>query len=272
MSSIPAEFICEGIDQTRGWFYSLHAISTFLFGKPAYRNVIVNELILDKDGQKMSKSKGNTVNPFDTLSRYGADTTRWYLVTNSPPWRPTMFDEDGLAEVQRKFFGTLVNTYAFFALYANIDRFTYAEPRIPVAERPEIDRWILSALQSLVQGYRASMESYDVTQAARSRQRLHDRQAVELVRPAEPPAFLEERDGEGQDRGVPDAVRVPRDGGEADRTVRPVHRRGTLQEPERPSRAWRPAESVHLSSMPRAGPRGRWMPNSKSGWSVPNGS
>jgi isoleucyl-tRNA synthetase len=164
----PAEYICEGIDQTRGWFYSLHAISSFLFGKPAFTNVIVNELILDKDGQKMSKSKGNTVNPFDTLSRYGADTTRWYLVTNSPPWRPTSFDEDGLAEVQRKFFGTLVNTYAFFSLYANIDRFTHAEPRIPVKERPEIDRWILSALQTLVQGYRASMESYDVTRAARS--------------------------------------------------------------------------------------------------------
>lgn len=164
----PADYICEGIDQTRGWFYSLHAISSFLFGKPAFKNVIVNELILDKDGQKMSKSKGNTVNPFDTLARYGADTTRWYLVTSSPPWRPTSFDADGLAEVQRKFFGTLVNTYAFFSLYANIDRFTHAEPRIPLAERPEIDRWILSALQTLVQGYRSSMESYDVTRAARS--------------------------------------------------------------------------------------------------------
>jgi len=164
----PADYICEGIDQTRGWFYSLHAISAFLFGSPAFKNVIVNELILDKEGQKMSKSKGNTVNPFDTIARFGADTTRWYLVTSSPPWRPTSFDLDGLAEVQRKFFGTLINTYAFFSLYANIDGFTHAEPRIPVGERPEIDRWILSALQSLVQGYRTSMDAYDVTRAARS--------------------------------------------------------------------------------------------------------
>ncbi len=164
----PADFICEGIDQTRGWFYSLHAIGTFLFNKPAYKNLIVNELILDKEGQKMSKSKGNTVNPFDTIAKYGADTTRWYLVTTSPPWRPTMFDEDGLGEVQRKFFGTLVNTYAFFALYANIDKFAYAEDRIPVAERQEIDRWILSELNSLVKRYTEFMEAYDVTKAAKS--------------------------------------------------------------------------------------------------------
>jgi isoleucyl-tRNA synthetase len=164
----PADFICEGIDQTRGWFYSLHAIGTFLFGQPAYKNLIVNELILDKEGQKMSKSKGNTVDPFDILGKYGADTTRWYLVTNSPPWRPTMFDEEGLGEVQRKFFGTLVNTYAFFALYANIDKFEYAEPRIPVAERQEIDRWIISEMHSLVKRYTALMDAYDVTKAARS--------------------------------------------------------------------------------------------------------
>jgi isoleucyl-tRNA synthetase len=163
----PADFISEGIDQTRGWFYSLHAIGSFLFRKPAYRTVMVNELILDKEGQKMSKSKGNTVNPFEVLARYGADTTRWYLVTTSPPWRPTMFDEEGLGEVQRKFFGTLLNTYAFFALYANIDGFTYAEERIPIADRPEIDRWILSELNSLVKRYVESMEAYDVTRAAR---------------------------------------------------------------------------------------------------------
>ncbi len=164
----PADYICEGIDQTRGWFYSLHAIGTFLFGKPAYKNILVNELILDKNGQKMSKSKGNTVNPFDTIARYGADTTRWYLVTTSPPWRPTMFDEEGLGEVQRKFFSTLVNTYAFFALYANIDKFVYGEKRIPVAERPEIDRWILSEMNSLVNAYTQSMDAYDVTRAARA--------------------------------------------------------------------------------------------------------
>lgn len=164
----PADYICEGIDQTRGWFYSLHSISTFLFGKPAYKNILVNELILDKEGQKMSKSRGNTVNPFDIIHKYGADTTRWYLVTTSPPWRPTLFDEDGLVEVQRKFLGTLLNTYAFFTLYANIDGFTYNQPPIPAEQRPEIDRWILSALNSLVKDYHASMTAYDVTKAARS--------------------------------------------------------------------------------------------------------
>ena len=164
----PADYICEGIDQTRGWFYSLHAISTFLFDKPAYTSVMVNELVLDKDGQKMSKSKGNTVNPFTMLGKYGADATRWYLVSTSPPWRPTMFDEDGLVDVQRRFFGTLINTYAFFAIYANIDRFTHAEPRISPVNRPEIDRWVLSALNSLIQRYTGYMDAYDVTKAARS--------------------------------------------------------------------------------------------------------
>ncbi|MEW6510457.1 MAG: isoleucine--tRNA ligase [Bacteroidota bacterium] len=163
----PADFISEGVDQTRGWFYSMHAIGTYLFDRPAYKAVMVNELILDKEGQKMSKSKGNTVDPFAILARYGADTTRWYLVATSPPWRPTTFDEEGLGEVQRKFFGTLVNTYAFFAMYANIDGFTFAEPHIPVAERQEIDRWIISELNSLIQRYTAHMDAYDVTKAAR---------------------------------------------------------------------------------------------------------
>lgn len=167
-SQHPADYICEGIDQTRGWFYSLHAISTFLFDKPAYKNVIVNELILDKEGQKMSKSKGNVIDPFKIIEKYGADTTRWYLVSNSPPWRTTLFDEEGLVDVQRKFFGTLVNTYAFFALYANIDGFTYKEQRIAPSERPEIDRWILSSLNSLVKKYNEAMDSYDVTKAARA--------------------------------------------------------------------------------------------------------
>jgi isoleucyl-tRNA synthetase len=164
----PADYICEGIDQTRGWFYSLHAIGTFLFNKPAYKNILVNELILDKQGQKMSKSKGNTVDPFATLAKYGADTTRWYLVTTSPPWRPTMFDEEGLADVQRKFFGTLVNTYSFFALYANIDGFSFSDPIVPVSERQEIDRWIISELNSLVNRYVTYMDAYDVTKAAKS--------------------------------------------------------------------------------------------------------
>ncbi|MDI6779602.1 MAG: isoleucine--tRNA ligase [Bacteroidota bacterium] len=163
----PADFICEGIDQTRGWFYSLHSISTFLFDKPAFKNILVNELILDKEGQKMSKSKGNTVDPFMVLEKYGADTTRWYLVTASPPWKPTLFDEEGMAEVQRKFFGTLLNTYSFFALYANIDKFTYSEPEILFSEKPEIDRWIISSLNSLVEKYLQAMDEYDVTKAAR---------------------------------------------------------------------------------------------------------
>ncbi len=164
----PADYICEGIDQTRGWFYSLHSLSTYLFDRPAYKNVIVNELILDKNGQKMSKSKGNTVDPFEVLRKYGADATRWYLVATSPPWRPTLFDESGLLEVQRKFLGTLLNTYAFFSLYANIDGFAFAEADVPLASRPEIDRWIISALNSLVAVYLDAMESYDVTRAARA--------------------------------------------------------------------------------------------------------
>ncbi len=164
----PAQYICEGIDQTRGWFYTLHAISTMLFDNVAFKNVIVNELILDKTGRKMSKSVGNTVDPFLLFDKYGADATRWYLVTNSPPWRPTLFDEEGLVEVQRKFFGTLVNTYSFFALYANIDGFNFKDALIPYEERPEIDRWIISKLNALVEEYEQLMNDYDVTKAARA--------------------------------------------------------------------------------------------------------
>ena len=164
----PSDFISEGIDQTRGWFYTLHSIGTFLFDKPAYKNVLVNELILDKQGQKMSKSKKNSVDPFELLQKYGADATRWYLVANSPVWRPTLFDEEGIAEVQRKFFSTLVNTYAFFALYANVDQFEFTEPPIPPAERAEIDRWILSELNSLIKNYTECMNDFDVTRAARA--------------------------------------------------------------------------------------------------------
>ena len=164
----PSQFICEGIDQTRGWFYTLHAIATMLFENVAFKNVIVNELILDKTGRKMSKSIGNTVDPFMLFDKYGADTTRWYLVTNSPPWRPTLFDEDGLIEVQRKFFGTLVNTYSFFALYANIDGFNFKEQLIDYTKRPEIDRWIISKLNALVVEYEQLMDNYDVTKAARA--------------------------------------------------------------------------------------------------------
>ncbi len=166
--SFPADFICEGIDQTRGWFYTLHAIATMLFDNVAFKNIIVNELILDKTGLKMSKSRGNTVDPFVLFDKYGADATRWYLVTNSPPWRPTLFDEEGLVEVQRKFFGTLLNTYSFFALYANIDEFEFKEKPVAYEKRPEIDRWIISKLNSLVVDYEKMMDEYDVTKAARA--------------------------------------------------------------------------------------------------------
>jgi isoleucyl-tRNA synthetase len=164
----PADFICEGIDQTRGWFYTMHAIGTILFDSITYKNLIVNELILDKNGLKMSKSKGNTVDPFELFEKYGADATRWYLITTSPPWKPTLFDEEGIIEVQRKFFGTLINTYSFFALYANIDNVNLSEEKIPYEKRPEIDRWIISKLNSLVEEYQTFMDAYDVTKAARA--------------------------------------------------------------------------------------------------------
>jgi isoleucyl-tRNA synthetase len=164
----PADYISEGIDQTRGWFYTLHAIGCFLFDKPAFKNCLVNELILDKQGQKMSKSKKNTADPFELIRTYGADATRWYLVSNSPVWRTTLFDEEGVAEVQRKFFSTLLNTYAFFALYANVDGFDGQAPPVPYKERPEIDRWILSELNTLLKNYCQWMEEYDVTRAARA--------------------------------------------------------------------------------------------------------
>jgi isoleucyl-tRNA synthetase len=167
-ANYPSDFIAEGIDQTRGWFYTLHAIGTFLFDKPAYKNVIAHELILDKEGKKMSKSLGNTADPFEVIRKFGADTTRWYLMATSPPWRPTLFNEDGLVEIQRKFLGTLINSYAFFALYANIDSFRYAEKRIPVSERAETDRWIISVLNTLVKQYAEDMDRYDVTKAVRS--------------------------------------------------------------------------------------------------------
>ncbi len=163
----PADFISEGIDQTRGWFYSLLAISTMISGKPSYKTCLSIEMILDKNGQKMSKTKGNTVDPFSIIDRMGADPLRWYLFTVSPPWVPTRFDEEGIDEVIRKFFGTLTNTYGFFVLYANIDAFRYGDP-VPVAERPDIDRWLVSSLNGLVARLDEWLERYDVTKAARA--------------------------------------------------------------------------------------------------------
>lgn len=165
--SYPADFIAEGVDQTRGWFYTLHAISTMVFDSVAYKNVVSNGLVLDKNGHKMSKSLGNTVDPFETLSKYGPDATRWYMITNAQPWDNLKFDTDGITEVQRKFFGTLYNTYSFFTLYANIDRFAYKEADIELSKRPEIDRWILSKLNTLIKQVDESYSSYEPTRAGR---------------------------------------------------------------------------------------------------------
>ncbi|MBQ2364728.1 MAG: isoleucine--tRNA ligase [Alistipes sp.] len=166
-SVYPADFIAEGVDQTRGWFYTLHAIAVMLFDSVAFKNIISNGLVLDKNGNKMSKRLGNAVDPFEVLKKYGADATRWYMISNSQPWDNLKFDVDGVDECRRKFFGTLYNTYSFFALYANIDGFTGQEGEVPVAERPEIDRWILSELNSLIKDVTASLEDYDPTPAAR---------------------------------------------------------------------------------------------------------
>ena len=163
----PADFIAEGVDQTRGWFYTLHAIATMLFDSVAFKNIISNGLVLDKNGNKMSKRLGNAVDPFEVLKKYGADATRWYMISNSQPWDNLKFDVDGVDECRRKFFGTLYNTYSVFALYANIDGFTGAEAEIPVEQRPEIDRWILSELNSLIRSVTQSLEEYDPTPAAR---------------------------------------------------------------------------------------------------------
>ena len=164
----PANFINEGVDQTRGWFFTLHTIATMLFDSVAFKNVISSGLVLDKNGNKMSKRLGNAVDPFKVLADYGPDATRWYMLTNSQPWDNLKFDTDGVDEVRRKFFGTLYNTYSFFALYANVDGFTGRETEIPLAKRPEIDRWILSLLNTLVKNVTESLESYDPTPAARA--------------------------------------------------------------------------------------------------------
>lgn len=166
-SDFPADFIAEGVDQTRGWFFTLHAIASILFDSVAFKNVVSNGLVLDKEGNKMSKRLGNAVDPFTTLEEYGADATRWYMISNAQPWDNLKFNKDGLAEVKRKFFGTLYNTYSFFALYANIDGFTYKESEISNKNRPEIDQWILSELNTLKKQVQSSFEDYEPTKAAR---------------------------------------------------------------------------------------------------------
>jgi isoleucyl-tRNA synthetase len=167
-TAFPADFIAEGVDQTRGWFYTLHAIATMVFGEKAYKNVVSNGLVLDKNGQKMSKRLGNAIDPFETLHKYGPDATRWYMITNAQPWDNLKFDLDGIAEVQRKFFGTLYNTYSFFALYANIDGFDFSAPFITLEQRPEIDQWVISKLNSLIAEVDAAYGEYEPTKAGRA--------------------------------------------------------------------------------------------------------
>ena len=166
--AFPADFIAEGVDQTRGWFYTLHAIGTMVFDSVAYKNVVSNGLVLDKNGQKMSKRLGNATDPFETLANHGADATRWYMIRNANPWDNLKFDIDGVEEVKRKFFGTLYNTYSFFALYTNLDNFSYSEEEISLSERPELDRWILSELNTLIKDVDAFYADYEPTKAARA--------------------------------------------------------------------------------------------------------
>jgi isoleucyl-tRNA synthetase len=166
--AFPADFIAEGVDQTRGWFFTLHAIAVMLFDSVAYRNVVSNGLVLDKNGNKMSKRLGNAADPFETIDQYGADATRWYMISNAQPWENLKFNPDGITEVQRKFFGTLHNTYAFFALYANIDKFTFSEKELPLEKRNELDRWIISELNTLIKTVDESYTDYEPTKAARA--------------------------------------------------------------------------------------------------------
>lgn len=174
--AFPADFIAEGVDQTRGWFYTLHALGVMLFDSVAYKTVVSNGLVLDAKGQKMSKRLGNVVNPFETIEKFGADATRWYLITNASPWDSLKFDVKGIGEAQRKLFGTLYNTYNFFAMYANLDKFTFKEAYIPLEERPEIDRWIISVLNTLIKDVTSSFDDYEPTQAGRAIERFVDEQ------------------------------------------------------------------------------------------------
>ena len=175
-AAFPADFIAEGVDQTRGWFYTLHTLGALLFDSIAYKTVVSNGLVLDKNGVKMSKRLGNIVDPFATINAYGADATRWYLITNASPWDSLKFDEAGIQEIQRKFFGTLYNTYQFFALYANVDKFTFKEKYIPIKERPEIDQWIISCLHSLIKTVTENFDAYEPTQAGRAIEEFVDSQ------------------------------------------------------------------------------------------------
>ena len=206
--NFPADFIAEGVDQTRGWFYTLHAISAIIFDSVAYKNVMSNGLVLDKNGQKMSKRLGNATDPFKTLSKYGADATRWYMITNAQPWDNLKFDEDGIVEVQRKLFGTLHNTYSFFTLYANIDKYNHSEKQIPLKERPEIDRWVISKLNNLIKNVDSLYESYEPTSAGRLIQEfVTDQLSIWYVRLCRR-RFLEKRGQQRQIKRLSNALYV----------------------------------------------------------------
>ena len=247
----PADFIAEGVDQTRGWFFTLHAIASMLFDSVAFRNIISNGLVLDKNGNKMSKRLGNAVDPFEILSTYGADATRWYMISNSQPWDNLKFDREGVDEVRRKFFGTLYNTYSFFALYANVDGFTGKEPEIPVSERPEIDRWIISLLNTLVRDVTRSLEDYDPRHPG-----VRRREPLELVRAPQPQAFLGRRHERRQTRRISDPLHMSGDGIDAGGAIRTLHHRPYLHRPERRERT--PHRVVRT---PRTLPRGRREPH-----------
>ncbi|PEN13458.1 isoleucine--tRNA ligase [Longibacter salinarum] len=200
-ANFPADFIAEGVDQTRGWFYTLHAIATLVMDDVAYKNVVVNGLVLDEDGNKMSKSKGNTVAPFEVIDEYGADVVRWYMMSNTPPWENIKFSERGLRDLRRKFFGTLENVYSFFSTYANIDEFDAGAERIPVAERPELDRWIISRLNTTVEDVAAALDEYDPTTAARAVEGFVEEMSNWYLRRSRRRFWSAKRDGGAQENG-----------------------------------------------------------------------
>jgi isoleucyl-tRNA synthetase len=201
--NFPADFIAEGVDQTRGWFYTLHAIASLVFDDVAYKNVVVNGLVLDEDGNKMSKSKGNTVAPFEVIEEYGADVVRWFMMSNTPPWENIKFSERGLRDLRRKFFGTLENVYSFFATYANIDGFAYTAARVPVADRPELDRWIMSRLHTTVQTVEEALDDYDPTTAARAVEAFVEELSNWYLRRSRRRFWSAKKKGNGQGDGSP---------------------------------------------------------------------
>jgi isoleucyl-tRNA synthetase len=271
----PADFICEGLDQTRGWFYSLMAISTMLGMGPAFRNVIVNGLILDADGQKMSKSKGNTVDPWDAIGEFGADPLRWYLVTVSNPWVAKRYDPEGVREAARKFFDTLFNTYRFFAMYARVEGWTPSEADPTPGERGVLDRWLLSRLNRLRGGGGGGAGRLPAHPGLPGGDRLPERGPLELVRAPVPGPLLGERGRRRRPGGLPHPLGGPRGGGA------PHGAGGALHVGLAPP-GWSGGDAVHLAPFPVVAPRDRaWMDDGAGGrwkrcgpwcrWGVPPG-